>query len=79
MACIRGHETKGSPGGVYFAVGFSTAGEAQMVAPPGGEHIHREEAQLNIVVAALAHFGARPRQPPLHRHVTCFKLNTSEA
>ena len=53
------------------AIGTSSAGEAQVVAPPGGGLIQREEAQLEILVAALADPGARPRPPPLHMHATC--------
>ena len=74
---LRCSGTRGSPSGVYFAVGFSTAGGAEMMAPPGGELVEWEEAQLEIVVAASANFGARPRPPPLHRHATCFKLDKS--
>ena len=52
------------------AVGTNAAGEAQVVAAPGGERVKREEAQLQIVVAAFADFGARPRAPPLYVRAT---------
>ena len=52
------------------AVGISTAGVAEVVAAPGGVLIHREEAQLQFVAAAFAHFGAWPHPPPLHMHAS---------